>query len=226
MRRTIRRTLVALWCLLALCVLVLWVRGQFRQDQLVYAQAGGRLWQVFSHSGEVGFSIATPWPNAERAVWFSLKDDGSLPLVGPKWLAGPPGPSAAPAEWDLIGLRILSGAGQVPLNSDGTASWQKELPEEIILFSPTRRSIPPPIAPVRFRDVYISLWLPTVILALYPAVLILKKAREIDRRRQARRNRCLCPGCGYDIRATPDAAGPLWDRCPECGRVTGETERF
>ena len=37
------------------------------------------------------------------------------------------------------------------------------------------------------------------------------------RRANARRRRNLCPTCGYDLRATPQAGGALLDRCPECG---------
>ncbi len=44
-------------------------------------------------------------------------------------------------------------------------------------------------------------------------------------RRERRRLRLdLCPVCGYDLRATPEAGGPLLERCPECGMVReGET---
>ncbi len=40
------------------------------------------------------------------------------------------------------------------------------------------------------------------------------------RRRHRREHRLahgLCVKCGYDLRATADAGGPLVDRCPECG---------
>lgn len=40
-------------------------------------------------------------------------------------------------------------------------------------------------------------------------------------RSRGRREAHQCAGCGYDLRATADAAGPRLARCPECGRVEG-----
>jgi hypothetical protein len=56
----------------------------------------------------------------------------------------------------------------------------------------------------RFRMSVVPLWLPTLALAIAPVWL----ARHPWRRR--RRAPGLCPGCGYDLRGTPE-------RCPECG---------
>lgn len=61
-------------------------------------------------------------------------------------------------------------------------------------------------------------WLLALLVSLLPAQRLYAFAR---RRRRARRAlRGLCPACAYDDRATPDPAGPLLDRCPECGRTT------
>jgi hypothetical protein len=50
--------------------------------------------------------------------------------------------------------------------------------------------------------------------ALLFANLTLTASRRI---REGRRNRDLCEGCGYDLRASPE-------RCPECGRLRRPTE--
>ena len=52
---------------------------------------------------------------------------------------------------------------------------------------------------------FVPFWSLAFVALLSPIVLILSSIR-----RRRRRNKGLCPQCGYDLRATPD-------RCPECG---------
>jgi hypothetical protein len=56
---------------------------------------------------------------------------------------------------------------------------------------------------------------PLLLFALLPAAWLLVHARQ----RRLRRAWNLCRNCGYDVRATPEATGPLLPRCPECGAV-------
>jgi hypothetical protein len=62
--------------------------------------------------------------------------------------------------------------------------------------------------------------LPLYLLALLAGAWPLASAALlIRRRRRARRlaSAKCCRQCGYDLRSTPDASGPLLATCPECG---------
>jgi hypothetical protein len=52
-----------------------------------------------------------------------------------------------------------------------------------------------------------------LLLAATPAIWLMRWRRG---RKRARMH--LCAQCGYDLRATPSAEGPVMERCPECGR--------
>jgi hypothetical protein len=61
-----------------------------------------------------------------------------------------------------------------------------------------------------FLVVGVPLWLLTVLLAVPPVAWLIRH-RSARRRKRAG----LCPGCGYDLRASRE-----FGRCPECGRAT------
>ena len=61
-------------------------------------------------------------------------------------------------------------------------------------------------------------WLAALLAGVLPAGWLLPRLRRFRRERRHRRG--LCRVCGYDLRATPEAAGaggPLLRVCPECG---------
>lgn len=68
----------------------------------------------------------------------------------------------------------------------------------------------PPIRTTYTGTVMVHLGYVVGLAGVYPGVYAWRHRR--------RRPRHVCRGCGYDLRATADADGPLVERCPECGR--------
>jgi hypothetical protein len=58
------------------------------------------------------------------------------------------------------------------------------------------------------QGVGIPFWAPSILLGIYPAIMLVRS--PLRRRRRRRENRCL--RCGYPLQGLPEP------RCPECGR--------
>src|SRR5215217_2227828 len=71
----------------------------------------------------------------------------------------------------------------------------------------------PRSSPQAMYGIVAPLWFLTLATAAAPAWHVVVLLRR--RRRRLRQSNCLCPNCGYDLRATPG-------RCPECGRAPAE----
>jgi hypothetical protein len=62
----------------------------------------------------------------------------------------------------------------------------------------------------------IPYWSVCALASGFPCIAIWRWHRRIWRSRR-RKRLGLCRSCGYDLRSTPQAAGPQVPRCPECG---------
>lgn len=71
-------------------------------------------------------------------------------------------------------------------------------------------------ATYHYRDVAAPLWLIALAAGAWPLASIALLIRRRRKRRRLARVGC-CQTCGYDLRATAAAGGPLLARCPECG---------
>jgi len=67
-----------------------------------------------------------------------------------------------------------------------------------------------------YREVAAPLWLVSLTAGAWPLASITLLIRRRRRQHRLALVGC-CQSCGYDLRATAEANGPLLSRCPECG---------
>jgi hypothetical protein len=206
MRRKLARLTMVLPLLLCAAVVVLWVRSYWAKDAVEF-QHGNARWELASELGRIrvdnGPQLALDrraqlaymqavrdWMEAHAALGHELsRAVRTVHGLGPP---GPPGTEAGAAD------RAKRKAALAEIDAlrkmRGTFAWPGPRPA---ISRPTSYSVPH--------------WL----IAAAAAIPSASQWGWAVRRRRARRQlllRRICPGCGYDLRATPD-------RCPECGGV-------
>jgi hypothetical protein len=107
--------------------------------------------------------------------------------------------SRAESSWHFVSR--AGGAGWM-IDSDPQRTWYHRLGFDFRY----RRFVASTGAPGTDVIVMLPYWFVVLLSGVLPAIWLWKRWR-----RGATQG--LCPGCGYDMRATPD-------RCPECGRHT------
>jgi hypothetical protein len=193
MRRRLLNLLTALSLLLCVGVGVLWVRSYWRMDQAFVARNGRLVW-VGSLRGRVDFVCVNGWPG----------------VVGPRWHASASGrymiepvlAGRTPSTWRRLGVALERGTAVTPTDADGRAYWNPPLyiPRVVRSWSGV----------LAYRSVDLPWFGIAAVTAVLPATQVVPLGRRLRGRRRSSRG--LCPGCGYDLRATPG-------RCPECGGV-------
>ena len=209
MTRRLLNLLTALWLLLCVASVAMWVRSQSVTEMWRFPTRYGP-----AAPGERLLGSAKGWKFVSmvgsgdgRLVWFDAKQyDRPHQVVG------------TPVEAD--GYRKVIGTGRLPRGVGSLAgTYGKSRAHRVtvpwvaeVTWSPEQRvrTGPPPsgafVSYGRHWCASVSWWVPAVAAAMLPA------ARGFHGLKRARRRRAegVCPACGYDLRATPG-------RCPECG---------
>jgi hypothetical protein len=190
---------IAAAAMVLVATLALWGRSQRTRDGVWYTTESTRyglhsyrgrviLWQLSVAPNPTAMTWVTPTKMRGGVVWDSTPDSWNDPFrTGPMGIQ-PEELLDAPAAGANIDRRF---AGFRQVHSD---TWypRAQLQEGY----PTARS----------NAIYIPWWFIALIAATPGALLVIHA-----RRRAQRRQRGLCPACGYDLRASSG-------RCPECGR--------
>jgi hypothetical protein len=164
------------------------------REQAAGSANDGSTWNAWigSNRGSIQFNFNTnqwhyvrwpnPFPGNTGFMWFSAKSPEPFAFPTSAWQVKPP----PGISINVRGFDWLGfGFGTLHSRSVNGPDWS--------LRGQTSAKIPH--------------WFIALIL-IAPPLLILRRLRCLRRRLAAG----LCPGCGYDLRASKD-------RCPECGRV-------
>ena len=199
MKRRILKILATLS--LAVCVII-WLRSYIRADEIEYGwMSSGQPDQIIGivcgwNRGQLGFDRFAV-PTAYLNYIAALRKAPPVVLQGLHW-----GPNfiGLTKQWRSLWFNTSHFLEKIPVNADGT-----------IAFTP--KGVPMTNAPRQLLlseyRVGIPLWLPTLLLAAFPAWQLINLPA---RRRRLRHAAGQCAVCGYDLRATPQ-------RCPECGAL-------
>ena len=189
MTRHLLNLLTALSLVLCVAVCVLWVRSYFRVDVV------GR---------------TSMWPKGANWYWRNWRlwsGDGGLRLSSDGFLVDSP---AFADQW-----KQKAGEGYWNVYPPGQNSPREPFPRNLWFDfwsqSGGGNRPGPEVIHSDHLNVRVPYWLPAVLTAVPPSLLVLRRRRH---RNQARDK--LCPHCGYDFRATPG-------RCPECGTAAVTT---
>jgi hypothetical protein len=182
--------------LLLLVTIALCILAHAAEHDLEFTTAAGA--RCHLHPGRAGVSFKTyrPWPGRIPFRWTTHRRGESdyLPYLNSA--------SKAPSihRWSALGVEGEHGTVRAMLDPlSGAVRTRGEPLRSDLEWVPS----------IAYRSVTVSYPLLLIVFAILP---IASLAMRIVRRRRERRRRAshLCPGCGYDLRATPTL-------CPECG---------
>ena len=200
MKRRLLNLLTVLSLLLCVAVVALWLRSHDIRDQLRWGEDRGGYWQINTGRGRVswivcrrGFRVPFEWTSGADAAYYPA--DGLATSGTFQRFKTPP-----QIYWSQSGRR-RSGFGPILIEEGQLGTMWGEWGELLFYMGPVQP----------YTSVALPMWLLFVLTAVLPVMTGVVALQRLARRVLRRRN-CLCPSCGYDLRATPG-------RCPECGTI-------
>lgn len=210
--RTLARRIVTVASSLMLAVTVaLWARGQWATDARWLDRIGGagaeiRRWRAAAegHRDSLRFLVGESVYRAEEAG----RRGAVVALLGlrPGYAGSQAAPSAV-SPMSRVGQRV-SRAGFV------WEAWD-DGPRPTVSDAYPQFALPSFSQSHRARVVAVPWWFLTVVFAVAPGCAVWGRLRP------RRPTPGYCVACDYDLRASPDPAGPYLATCPECGRAAG-----